>query len=77
MVKANAGMVVGLILAVILLVILFKVGAALYPTVQTSTQDINTSGMPLGSLAPTIIPLLFGAVIVIAGVVYMIKHLKG
>ena len=48
--KLNSGMLNTAILGIVLLVVLFKLYAELVPVAQTAGDELNTSGVPLGSL---------------------------
>ena len=48
--KLSTGMINTAILAIVLLVILFKLYAELVPEAQTAGDDLNESGVPFGSL---------------------------
>lgn len=70
------------ILAVIGIVVLFTAGAALFSPMVTAGNTLNSSGMPLGSLVAgngSVLALVFGAAMVIAGIlglVFLIKRGK-
>lgn len=48
--KLNSGMLNTAILGIVLLVVLFKLYAELVPEAQTAGDELNESGVPLGSL---------------------------
>jgi len=48
--KLNEGTLNTAIIAIVLLVVLFKLYAALVPEAQTAGDELNASGAPLGSL---------------------------
>jgi len=48
--KMGTGMINTAILAIVLLVVLFKLYAALVPEAQTAGDALNATGVPLGSL---------------------------
>ena len=48
--KLTAGTISGMITALILVVILFKVAAVMIPQAQTAGDELNESGIPFGSL---------------------------
>ena len=48
--KLNSGMLNTAILGIVLLVVLFKLYAELVPEAQAAGDELNTSGVPLGSL---------------------------
>lgn len=54
MLKSRAGLSTGMvntaIMAIILVVVLFQLYATLVPTAQDAGQDLNDSGVPLGTL---------------------------
>lgn len=50
MAKLSTGMLSSAIVAVVLLVVLFKLYAALVPEAQTAGDELNATGVPLGSL---------------------------
>ncbi len=74
------GKTVTAILAVIGIVILFTAGAALFPEMVTAGNTLNASGMPLGTLVAgnsSVLALVFGAALVIAGILGLIFLIKG
>jgi len=48
--KLDTGMINTAILAIVLLVVLFKLYAELVPEAQSAGDDLNESGVPFGSL---------------------------
>ena len=48
--KIGTAMIEQAILAIVLLVVLFKLYASLVPEAQTAGDELNASGVPLGSL---------------------------
>ena len=48
--KLNTGMLNQAILAIVLLVVLFKLYASLVPEAQTAGNELNAAGVPLGTL---------------------------
>jgi hypothetical protein len=48
--KIGSSMIEQAIMAIVLLVILFKLYAQLVPEAQSAGDELNTSGVPLGSL---------------------------
>lgn len=46
----STGMINNAILGIVLLVVLFKLYAVLVPEAQTAGDELNASGVPLGSL---------------------------
>ncbi len=67
------------ILAVIGIVILFTAGAALFTPLVDAGNTLNDSGMPLGTLVAgndSVLALVFGAALVIAGIVGLVFLIK-
>ena len=50
MTKLSSGMLSQAIIAIVLLVVLFKLYAALVPEAQEAGDELNATGVPLGSL---------------------------
>lgn len=48
--KVSTGGISNYILVLVLIVVLLKVGATLVPEAQTAGDELNDSGIPLGSL---------------------------
>ena len=70
---------VGAIMAVIGIVVLFTAGAALFPTLVTAGNTLNSAEMPLGSLVAgndSVLALVFGAALVITGIIGLIFLIK-
>ena len=66
--KMTVGALIG---GVIALVVLFVAAAELYPELDTAGDDLNASGIPLGSLfAGTILGLIVAAALIITA----LKH---
>lgn len=68
------------ILAIIGIVILFSAGAVLFPEMVAAGNTLNASGMPLGSLVAgnsSVLALVFGAALVIAGILGLVFLIKG
>lgn len=71
------------IIGIIGIVILFKVVASLFPTLVSAGQDLNASGLPLGSLfagSNAVLFLILSVVLVIVAIGLffgLLRHSKG
>ena len=68
-----------LIISVIMVVVLFTAGAALFSPLVTAGNSLNSSGMPLGTLVAgnsSVLALAFAAGLVIVGIMAFISHVK-
>ena len=66
--KLSTGMLNTAITAIILMVVLFKLYAVLVPEAQTAGDELNASGVPLGSLftsSGVIFVILMAALVIV------------
>lgn len=76
--EMNAKTISGMITALILLVILFKVAAVMIPEAQSAGDELNASGIPFGSLfsGNGVIFIVIVAALLLAVVYAFMPHSK-
>jgi len=77
--KIGTSMISSAILAIVLLVVLFQLYAVLLPTAQTAGDELNATGVPLGSLfvGNGVVFVIIMAALVIVVVTSFMGGLKG